>query len=178
MWAKELYGFADHTPETEEYGITSHVYRARRPFVPEAILALLDSDLPGVIRAKGHFWIATRPDWVAEFSLAGALSGVTPLGTWWASVPRERWPSHDSRGLISPSIGMSLGATAAKRSCLSGRASTGRRSRRGLMPACCPMGWMARICPTHFHFGAGRRPRHEARRQSGGDTATPQVAAR
>ena len=96
MWAKELYGFADHTPETEEYGITSHVYRARRPFVPEAILALLDGDLPGVIRAKGHFWIATRPDWVAEFSLAGALSGVTPLGTWWASVPRERWPSHDS----------------------------------------------------------------------------------
>ena len=96
MWAKELYGFADHTPETEEYGITSHVYRARRPFVPEAILALLDGDLPGVIRAKGHFWIATRPDWVAEFSLAGALSGVTSLGTWWASVPRERWPSHDS----------------------------------------------------------------------------------
>ena len=96
MWAKELYGFADHTPETEEYGITSHVYRARRPFVPEAILALLDGDLPGVIRAKGHFWIATRPAWVAEFSLAGALSGVTPLGTWWASVPRERWPSHDS----------------------------------------------------------------------------------
>ena len=96
MWAKELYGFADHTPETEEYGITSHVYRARLPFVPEAILALLDGDLPGVIRAKGHFWIATRPDWVAEFSLAGAFSGVTPLGTWWASVPRERWPSHDS----------------------------------------------------------------------------------
>ncbi len=96
MWAKELYGFADHIPETEEYGIASHVYRARRPFVPEAILALLDGELPGVIRAKGHFWIATRPDWVAEFSLAGALSGVTPLGTWWAAVPRERWPEHDS----------------------------------------------------------------------------------
>ena len=96
MWAKELYGFADHTPETEEYGITSHVYRARRPFVPEAILALLDGDLPGVIRAKGHFWIATRPEWEAEFSLAGSLSSVKPLGTWWASVPNERWPSHDS----------------------------------------------------------------------------------
>ncbi len=96
MWAKELYGFRDHMPETEEYGVTSHVYRARRPFVPEAILALLDGELPGVIRAKGHFWIATRPDWVAEFSLAGALSGVTPLGTWWAAVPRERWPAHKS----------------------------------------------------------------------------------
>ncbi|MEO0938504.1 MAG: GTP-binding protein [Pseudomonadota bacterium] len=96
MWAKELYGFADHTPETEEYGVTSFVYRARRPFVPQAIMDTLNGDLPGVIRAKGHFWIATRPDWVAEFSLAGALSSVKPLGTWWASVPEERWPEHDS----------------------------------------------------------------------------------
>ncbi|WP_420325323.1 GTP-binding protein [Mameliella sp.] len=96
MWAKELYGFADHVPETEEYGVTSFVYRARRPFVPEKIMAVLNGDMPGVIRAKGHFWIATRPDWVAEFSLAGALSSVKPLGTWWATVPKERWPDHDS----------------------------------------------------------------------------------
>lgn len=95
MWAKELYGYADHTPETEEYGVTSFVYRARRPFDPQAIHALLNGPLPGVIRAKGHFWIATRPEWVAEFSLAGALSSVSPLGTWWASVPRERWPEGD-----------------------------------------------------------------------------------
>ncbi|AUQ49542.1 putative metal chaperone [Phaeobacter inhibens] len=95
MWAKELYGFADHVPESEEYGVASYVYRARQPFVPEQILALLNGDLPGVIRAKGHFWIATRPDWVAEFSLAGALSSVKPLGTWWASVPVERHPTHE-----------------------------------------------------------------------------------
>ena len=92
MWAKELYGFADHTPETEEYGVTSYVYRARRPFQPQAIHALLNGSLPGVIRAKGYFWIATRPEWVAEFSLAGSLSSVAPMGTWWASTPRERWP--------------------------------------------------------------------------------------
>ncbi|MFS2317527.1 GTP-binding protein [Maricaulis sp. D1M11] len=92
MWAKELYGYADHTPETEEYGVTSHVYRARRPFDPQAINDVLNGPLPGVIRAKGHFWIATRPEWVAEFSMAGALSSITPLGTWWASVPQERWP--------------------------------------------------------------------------------------
>lgn len=96
MWAKELYGFADHVPETEEYGVTSYVYRARRPFVPERILELLNGALPGVIRAKGHFWISTRPDWVAEFSLAGALSSVKPLGTWWASVPKERHPQEAS----------------------------------------------------------------------------------
>ncbi len=94
LWAKELYGFAHHTPETDEYGITSFVYRARRPFDPTRIHAVLNGDLPGVIRAKGHFWLATRPNWVAEFSLAGAVSTVSPLGGWWASVPKERWPSH------------------------------------------------------------------------------------
>ncbi len=94
MWAKELYGFAEHVPETEEYGITHFVYRARKPFHPARIHAILNGDLPGVIRAKGHFWVATRPDWVAEFSLAGAISTVAPLGRWWASVPRERWPTH------------------------------------------------------------------------------------
>lgn len=96
FWAKELYGFADHTPETEEYGVASFVYRARLPFIPEKILSVLNGDLPGVIRAKGHFWISTRPGWVAEFSLAGALSSIKPLGTWWASVPKDRWPDHAS----------------------------------------------------------------------------------
>ncbi len=95
MWAKELYGFADHVPETEEYGVASFVYRARRPFDPQKIHDVLNGPLPGVIRAKGHFWLATRPDWVAEFSLAGALSSVAPLGTWWAAVPMERWPDHE-----------------------------------------------------------------------------------
>lgn len=94
MWAKELYGFAHHTPETEEYGITSFVYRARAPFDPTRIHAVLNGNLAGVIRAKGHFWLATRPDWVAEFSLAGAMSQVSPLGRWWASLPAERWPAH------------------------------------------------------------------------------------
>ncbi len=94
LWAKELYGFAEHVPETEEYGISSFVYRARRPFDPQKVHDVLNGDLPGVIRAKGHFWLATRPNWVAEFSLAGAVSSVTPLGGWWAAVPRDRWPNH------------------------------------------------------------------------------------
>ena len=96
MWAKELYGFLDHIPETEEYGITSFVYRARLPFDPQRIHDLLNADLPGVIRAKGHFWIATRPDWVIEFSMAGALSTVSPLGNWWATTPKDRWPNDES----------------------------------------------------------------------------------
>ncbi|HAT85547.1 GTP-binding protein [Cohaesibacter gelatinilyticus] len=93
-WAKELYGFADHVPETDEYDVQSFVYRARRPFDPVKINALLNGALPGVIRSKGHFWLATRPDWVLEFSLAGALSNVSPLGKWWASTPKSRWPDN------------------------------------------------------------------------------------
>ena len=72
------------------------MYRARQPFIPEKIAEVLNGNLPGVIRAKGHFWIASRPEWVAEYSLAGALSSVSPMGQWWATVPKEQWPDHDS----------------------------------------------------------------------------------
>lgn len=117
MWAKELYWFADHIPETEEYGVASYVYRARQPFIPEKILAVLTGDLPGVIRAKGHFWITTRPEWVAEFSLAGSLSSVKPLGTWWATVPKDRWPEDKSARLHANSLARALGGSP-PRACL------------------------------------------------------------
>ncbi len=92
LWFKELHGFRDHVPETEEYGIRSFVYRARAPFDPVRFQAFLDSPWPGVIRAKGFFWLATRPHHVGELSHAGPLVRTGRRGLWWASVPREQWP--------------------------------------------------------------------------------------
>ncbi len=92
LWFKELYGAHEHVPETQEYGISSFVYRARRPFEPERFKAFIDATWPGLIRAKGHFWLATRPDWVGAFSLAGAVAHVSAMGFWWSAVPRKRWP--------------------------------------------------------------------------------------
>jgi len=96
LWAKELYGFASHTPESEEYGIESFIYRARRPFDPVKFRRFLNRSWPGVVRAKGHFWIATRPDWVGEISQAGAQVTSQGLGRWWAAVPKDRWPDGDA----------------------------------------------------------------------------------
>lgn len=95
LWFKELYGAQEHVPETEEYGISSFVYRARRPFAPERFDAFINRTWPGLIRAKGHFWLATRPDWVGDVSIAGAVARVSAMGFWWAAVPRRRWPEED-----------------------------------------------------------------------------------
>lgn len=95
-WFDELYGFANHVSESEEYGISSFVYRARKPFDPAKFHEFTQMPLRGIIRAKGHFWLATRPDFVGEFSLAGALTQTSRLGRWWAAVPKQHWPDGDN----------------------------------------------------------------------------------
>ena len=92
LWAQELYNPDAHVPETEEYGITSFVYRARDPFDPEKIHAFFNQEWPGVVRAKGFFWLASRPDFVGEISQAGAFVRHQGVGRWWASIPKDRWP--------------------------------------------------------------------------------------
>jgi len=103
LWFKELHGFRDHVPETEEYGIRSFVYRHRRPFDPQRLQAFIGRSWPGVGRAKGFFWRATRPDHVGELSQAGAIVRTGRMGMWWAAVPRPRWPDDpDFRRAMAP----------------------------------------------------------------------------
>jgi G3E family GTPase len=92
LWAQELYNPNEHVPETEEYGITSFVYRSRDPFDPVKIHEFFNQEWPGVVRAKGFFWIATRPDFVGEISQAGAFVRHQGIGRWWAAIPKEQWP--------------------------------------------------------------------------------------
>lgn len=94
LWHKELFGWGDHVPETDEYGITSFVYRARRPFDPSKLQDFLAMEWPGLIRAKGHFWLATRPDWIGLLSIAGVQRRTEAKGRWWVTVPRAYWPRH------------------------------------------------------------------------------------
>ena len=91
-WLQELRG--EHTPETEEYGISSFVYRARRPFHPERFMAALRTEWPGVLRSKGFFWLATRMDWAGNYSQAGAACRTEAAGFWWAAVDERDWPDE------------------------------------------------------------------------------------
>ena len=82
-------------PETDEYGITSFVYRARRPFHAERLWAKLDLEdgiLAGVLRSKGFIWIASRHDYAYTWSQAGISLQMNPAGLWWAAAPEEEWP--------------------------------------------------------------------------------------
>ncbi|WP_406827740.1 zinc metallochaperone GTPase ZigA [Microbulbifer sp. ARAS458-1] len=93
-WLKEMHG--EHTPETEEYGISSFAYRARRPFHPQRLFDFFnDPQLSGrLLRSKGYFWLASRPHYAGTWSQAGGIAQHGAAGYFWAAVPRNEWPEN------------------------------------------------------------------------------------
>lgn len=85
-WIRELEGI--HTPETEEYGINSFVFRDSRPFHPNRLWNFITSDFPAdIIRSKGLLWMASRPEQAINWSQAGGSIKAEGAGVWWASMP-------------------------------------------------------------------------------------------
>jgi G3E family GTPase len=84
-----------HHSEADEFGIGNFVYRARRPFHPERLWALLHEEWKGVLRSKGFFWLATRNDIAGSLSQAGGACRHGPAGMWWAAQDRSEWPEAD-----------------------------------------------------------------------------------
>jgi G3E family GTPase len=88
-------------PETLEYGISSFVFRSRRPFHPKRLSEAIDAGfqeglLQGVLRSKGIMWIASRDIWAYDWSQAGCSVRMNPAGYWWAAVTEEEWPEDPS----------------------------------------------------------------------------------
>ncbi|WP_447801623.1 zinc metallochaperone GTPase ZigA [Pseudomonas kilonensis] len=91
-WLQELRG--EHVPETKEYGIASTAYRARRPFHPERFFSFIDRPWPNgkLLRSKGFFWLASKPEEAGSWSQAGGLMRHGFAGRWWRFVPKNQWP--------------------------------------------------------------------------------------
>ena len=88
-WLKIIRG--EEKSEADEYGIESFVFRAKEPFHPERLWNLFHTPWEGVIRSKGFFWIATRPDLIGVWSQAGCVSNVESGGNWFAATPEDEW---------------------------------------------------------------------------------------
>ena len=94
-WLKEMRG--EHVPETEEYGIGSFNYLARRPFNPEKFYQFLHKteQFGKLIRSKGYFWLASRPQFCGQWSQAGGIARYGFAGMFWKSIPKDNWPTDE-----------------------------------------------------------------------------------
>ncbi len=99
-WLVELRG--EHMPETEEYGIGSFVYQARRPFHPQRLYDFLVKGWRhgNLVRSKGYFWLASRFDQAGSWSQAGGIMNHGFAGLFWSAVPEANWPDGEHRSAI------------------------------------------------------------------------------
>ncbi len=89
-WIAEL-NKDEHTPETEEYGISSFVFRSQKPFDPGRFWNYAQNKFPStVIRSKGLFWISSRPEQALVWSQAGGSLRADSAGVWWSSMPFDK----------------------------------------------------------------------------------------
>ncbi len=95
-WLKEMRG--EHVPETEEYGIGSFTYLARRPFHPQKFYDFLHGtkQYGKLLRSKGYFWLATRPSFAGSWSQAGGIARYGFAGLFWKAVPESSWPTDET----------------------------------------------------------------------------------
>lgn len=93
-WLKEMR--SEHVPETEEYGISSFSYLARRPFNPQKFYDVVHNtrSFGKLLRSKGYFWLATRPEFAGQWSQAGGMARYGFSGMFWKAVPKESWPTE------------------------------------------------------------------------------------
>ena len=94
-WIRELQG--EHTPETEEYGISNFTYKTSQPFDADRLDAFFtDKDnWKGILRSKGFFWVAAGHRIAYEWAQAGGVNSVKPVGFWWSSMPSDKWDIPD-----------------------------------------------------------------------------------
>lgn len=92
-WLKIMRG--EELSETDEYGVSSISFDERRPLHPERFWNFLNTEFEGLYRAKGYFWLATQPEFMAEMMIAGTAREFSPTGYWLASVPESQWPKDD-----------------------------------------------------------------------------------
>ncbi len=92
-WLQEMRG--EHVPETEEYGIGSFSYLARKPFHPDKFYQFLHNteSYGKLIRSKGYFWLASRPEFAGQWSQAGGIARYGFAGMFWKAVPKDNWPT-------------------------------------------------------------------------------------
>ncbi|QZI70769.1 zinc metallochaperone GTPase ZigA [Pseudomonas protegens] len=94
-WLQELRG--EHVPETQEYGIASTAYRARRPFHPQRFFNFINRPWVNgkLLRSKGFFWLASKYQEAGSWSQAGGLMRHGFAGRWWRFVPKQQWPQDE-----------------------------------------------------------------------------------